>query len=683
MAIYHEDIVNIDLESGTIHRSFLNHAIGYGDDDANRFGIRAYRNGVAEDLGGTCAGYFIRADGGTVVISDGVVSGNMAYVTLPEACYAVEGNFSLAIKVSGSGVTGTMRIVDGVVSRTSTSATVDPGTVIESIEDLIDAIDDAVASIPEDYSGLWTSLAPAYSTSATYPKTGTYCTYDGGLYRSRVPITSAESWTAAHWEEVDLGAGILQAKELKRRYSEDLNTGIADGMIPLDFRTTVGGFGGTSGTTYTETTATARTRWTAFVPVTKFTKMSFKLDDYTTWRYYVIGVDSDNKIVYTTGWKTADLTIEPADLNGAINVRMMMTKVNETNFNASEEIWDHATVLYRPAKSGFISFRRAVVSGEDLDNLTEPGVYYYPTSVHPTHEPFSTGAVILVYGAGTSTALVQVGIGYGTDVDSSHRVAHREKTSGSFSAWRELTQKTSLAGKTFSVLGDSISSFQGYVPEGYAYHYPAGSVQAVGDMWWGKLAAETGMTLDVNNSYSGSPLCETGSLTERPRGASAERMANLGTSPDYIIVFMGTNDFNQEAAVGTYKIGDTFPDNINNFRNALAVAMNGIQANYPNAKLLVCNVPECYPARLADTATASPFWTNSTTGTIANLNNAIDEICKEFGAEVVDLRRIYTPKTRSSWTHDGSAPAGKNYTFGVHPNAGGMTRIKDEVLKHL
>ena len=32
MAIYKEDIVDIELESGTIHRSFLCHAIGLADD---------------------------------------------------------------------------------------------------------------------------------------------------------------------------------------------------------------------------------------------------------------------------------------------------------------------------------------------------------------------------------------------------------------------------------------------------------------------------------------------------------------------------------------------------------------------------------------------------------------------------------------------------------------------------
>lgn len=157
MANYREDIVDIELTSGSLHRSYLNHAIGAGDNNANRFGVRAFRNGLPENLSGTCAGYFIRADGETVVIT-GTVSGDTAYVDLPETCYVVEGQFSLVIKVSGSGVTGTMRIVDGTVNRTSTDIVVDPGTIIPSIDDLIEAIETAVASIPLEYSALDTSV---------------------------------------------------------------------------------------------------------------------------------------------------------------------------------------------------------------------------------------------------------------------------------------------------------------------------------------------------------------------------------------------------------------------------------------------------------------------------------------------------------------------------------------------
>ena len=52
MAIYHEDIVDIELESGNIHRSFAKHSIGSGDAAANRFGVRVLRNGEAVDLTG-------------------------------------------------------------------------------------------------------------------------------------------------------------------------------------------------------------------------------------------------------------------------------------------------------------------------------------------------------------------------------------------------------------------------------------------------------------------------------------------------------------------------------------------------------------------------------------------------------------------------------------------------------
>lgn len=165
MANYKEDIVNVELENGNIHRSFLHHSIGCGDDMANRFGVRLFRNGVPEDVAGSCLGYFIRADGRTVPIENGASSGNMAYITLTEECYEIEGQFSLVIKISSSTTTTTMRIVDGIVSRTSTSEIVDPGTIIPSIDDLIDAINNAVASIPQDYSDLQKTSAEVDSTA--------------------------------------------------------------------------------------------------------------------------------------------------------------------------------------------------------------------------------------------------------------------------------------------------------------------------------------------------------------------------------------------------------------------------------------------------------------------------------------------------------------------------------------
>lgn len=143
MALYHSDIIDIDLESGTVHRSFSNRIIGEGDNNANRYGFRLRRGGEPVSLaGGACVGYFIRNDGITLVIT-GMVSNDVAYVELPEAAYAAEGNFSLAIKLTGPGFAGTMRIVDGTVVNTTTEAISDPSSEIPSIEDLLAVIERA------------------------------------------------------------------------------------------------------------------------------------------------------------------------------------------------------------------------------------------------------------------------------------------------------------------------------------------------------------------------------------------------------------------------------------------------------------------------------------------------------------------------------------------------------------
>ena len=231
MANYREDIVNIELSSGTVARSELNHTLGGGDYAADRFGVRAYRNSSPENLTGTISGYFIRADGYTVPIASGVVSGNKAYITLPAACYEVEGKFTLSIKLTGNGVNGTVRIVDGVVVRTSTSAAAST-TLIPSVEQLIEQIEAVEETIPADYSDLWESLAANFSTDTAYQK-DEYCTYDGVLYRFITAHSGA--WSADDVVAVNLGAEISDLQKVKKPI-DDLDYAFGedkDGVITL------------------------------------------------------------------------------------------------------------------------------------------------------------------------------------------------------------------------------------------------------------------------------------------------------------------------------------------------------------------------------------------------------------------------------------------------------------------
>ena len=145
MAIFHTDIADIELNIGTVHRSFAQKIIGEGDIKANRYGIRLWRNGEPESVGGSsCMGYFIRnATGDTVTINGGLFSGQEAFVELPASCYAVDGSFSLVIKLVGGGVTGTMRIIDGTVVDSMIGSPIDPGSVIPDLSDLLEVIERA------------------------------------------------------------------------------------------------------------------------------------------------------------------------------------------------------------------------------------------------------------------------------------------------------------------------------------------------------------------------------------------------------------------------------------------------------------------------------------------------------------------------------------------------------------
>lgn len=139
MAIYKRDMVDIDLETGTIHRSFMNRSIGYKDNAADHFGVRTWRKGEAINLTGVSVqGIFMPPQGDPIAITSGnIVTGNEAEVVLPQACYNYNGPFTLAIKLIGGGVTGTMRIVDGMVDNTHASGTVAPTGTVPTYQEVL------------------------------------------------------------------------------------------------------------------------------------------------------------------------------------------------------------------------------------------------------------------------------------------------------------------------------------------------------------------------------------------------------------------------------------------------------------------------------------------------------------------------------------------------------------------
>ena len=95
--LYQADIIDIDLNRGGFHRSFLNHSIGKGDLKANRFGVRLFRDGEPVSLvNASCEGFFMSPHDEHILISGTTLThteGNVAYLDLPQACYNYEGQF--------------------------------------------------------------------------------------------------------------------------------------------------------------------------------------------------------------------------------------------------------------------------------------------------------------------------------------------------------------------------------------------------------------------------------------------------------------------------------------------------------------------------------------------------------------------------------------------------------------
>lgn len=108
--------------------------------------------------------------------------------------------------------------------------------------------------------------------------------------------------------------------------------------------------------------------------------------------------------------------------------------------------------------------------------------------------------------------------------------------------------------KNIFIMGDSYSTFGGYIPEGYACYYGIGrenvaQVSEMGKTWWGLLAKEMDYNVVMNDSYSGSTVCTSVRDGQPITAAFVKRLDKyieegfFEKNPiDTFFVFGGTND---------------------------------------------------------------------------------------------------------------------------------------------
>lgn len=211
-----------------------------------------------------------------------------------------------------------------------------------------------------------------------------------------------------------------------------------------------------------------------------------------------------------------------------------------------------------------------------------------------------------------------------------------------------LTAK--LKGKKLGIIGDSISTYNGYVPSGYAHFYPRGEVTSVNSTWWKKLIDNTGMELCSNCSWSGSTVSgDTSSTTNAYSGASEKRVNDLtnlnGDTPDIIIVYISINDFGKDnnivtgSSTGNESINQD--GTLNDISRAYVLLIKKLMTKYPNAKIYCTTImAEQFASEMHESyVNGYPNINPNDNVTLPTWNNMIRSIADNMGCGLIDMAK--------------------------------------------
>lgn len=208
-----------------------------------------------------------------------------------------------------------------------------------------------------------------------------------------------------------------------------------------------------------------------------------------------------------------------------------------------------------------------------------------------------------------------------------------------------------------AILGDSYSTFEGFIPKNYEIWYFSennprrngilpNDVSKVEQTWWYQVVDRLNAKLEKNNSYSGSTISCSGYKKDvEVKGDYSDRtfmgrVYNLG-NPDVILVFGGTNDDWARAPIGEYTYENWTKEQLKAFRPAMAKLLYELKMMYPKARLL--------------------FMLNTDLRDV--INESVKEICQHYDVQCLVLKDIDKLKG--------------------HPSVKGMKSISDQVVEAL
>ena len=231
-------------------------------------------------------------------------------------------------------------------------------------------------------------------------------------------------------------------------------------------------------------------------------------------------------------------------------------------------------------------------------------------------------------------------------------------------------------GKVISVLGDSISTFAGYIPEADGFNlahksrYPQDDLLTdVNETWWLQLIHTLNAKLGINDSWASTEVYnyideEVNSTSDGTKAcmASMTRIQNLGSNgtPDVILFFGGTNDITQSRPLGSFDPAaapteaDLTSVKWDTVADAYVDAIMRLQYFYPDAEIIAM----------------LPYHRSSQGAAKVNqYDDLFASICDHYGVPYADLRNC--------------GITGGKIPDGTHADADGMDDITAAVMNVL
>lgn len=205
------------------------------------------------------------------------------------------------------------------------------------------------------------------------------------------------------------------------------------------------------------------------------------------------------------------------------------------------------------------------------------------------------------------------------------------------------------------ILGDSYSTFKGYIPEGYCSFYSSDlhlniGVISVEQTWWHQVLQNTNSNLTLNSSYSGTTICHTGYGGEDCSKTKSFifRLNKLidqdffkNNKIDTFFIFGGTNDTWANSPLGKIKYENRSQEDLFSVMPAFCHLIETVKTVCPDTRIITIANDILKPAII----------------------DCFKEVTNHFGTELIILQNIAKQEG--------------------HPDVMGMKQISEQVLEKL